>query len=106
MGTLGGEPAPPPRAADKGLGVVWAYGEGDEREAYALRSVRYELHDDGLAVCSFAQPEKLNPMRKNFLWELFVLLEHMYVLGLAVGCIKDALYVPAWSLSGPARICA
>ena len=95
MGIMGGElPAAPPHAADKGLGVVWAFGEGDEREAYALRSVRYELRGDGLAMCSFAQPGKLNPMRKNFLWELFVLLEHMYAFGVGSQASHKALSAP------------
>ena len=84
----------PGGAEDAGLGVVWAFGAGDERRPYALRSIRYELLGNGLAVCTYAQPEKLNPMRQNTIWEMFVLLEHM--------TRDDAVHAALWTGEGRA----
>eukprot|EP00793_Prasinoderma_coloniale_P000338 PRCOL_00005322-RA len=84
----------PGGAEDAGLGVVWAFGAGDERRPYALRSIRYELLKNGLAVCTYAQPEKLNPMRQNTIWEMFVLLEHM--------TRDDAVHAALWTGEGRA----
>eukprot|EP01065_Artemidia_motanka_P035890 TRINITY_DN43796_c0_g1_i1.p1 TRINITY_DN43796_c0_g1~~TRINITY_DN43796_c0_g1_i1.p1 ORF type:complete len:286 (+),score=109.98 TRINITY_DN43796_c0_g1_i1:64-921(+) len=43
---------------------------------YVLKSIKYELLDGGVALCTWNEPEKMNSFTDNLVQETFVVLEH------------------------------
>lgn len=61
-------------AADNGS--VKIYYNSGQSEDYALRSIRFELDDAGVALCTWNEPKSLNALSPNLVQETFIVLEH------------------------------
>lgn len=58
--------------------VLKTYYRGDDEVEgeYELRRFKYSVDSDGVAVATWAKPDKLNPLTQETVWEMFVILEH------------------------------
>lgn len=50
---------------------------GGEEHRYELQTIKYELHPNGVAVCTYNTPNSLNSLSQNQQWETYAILEHM-----------------------------
>lgn len=51
------------------------YGEGRVLD-YELASIHYRLHDSGVGVCTLNEPQRLNALTRNQIWEYMLILQH------------------------------
>ena len=64
------------------------------RESYTLADFDYQLRENGVAIVTQTNGEKLNPLKENMLWEMLVVLEHMR--------LDDKVKVAVWTGAGKA----
>lgn len=56
---------------------IYYRGDKEVEENYTLKTIIFEVNKDGVAVASFNQPLKLNPLTTDFVLELFLIIEHV-----------------------------
>lgn len=56
--------------------TVQLYYNSGEIADYKLKSIRYELESNGVALCTWNEPDNLNALSPNLVQETFIVLEH------------------------------
>lgn len=70
-------PAPPPLPDNGTIQVEWGPPDGRKVLDYELTAIHYRLDEaTGVATCTLNDPQTLNSLTTNQIWEYFLLLQH------------------------------